>query len=207
MPPVAGTRTQYSKNPPTPQPSILSNITISSSSYRKVETEPIESTFPKSRYNNITTTSNRTPIYKPNLSLDPQCPPCSTIQQPTTTSSSQILSATIPKFLESVMLSANSLPNQIPVLPTPKTGEQLSYSPNNLPDGAVLAFMPVIFFPNGNCNQNFQLPEEHKNFLPVIPSIGFTHNSLQYPSPTASGAQQRCMCPCSCEQNKPQPFA
>ncbi|KAL5293301.1 hypothetical protein ACFFRR_011834 [Megaselia abdita] len=108
------------------------------------------------------------------------------------------------------MLTANSLPNQVPVLPTPKAGEQLSFSPNNLPDGAVLAFMPVIFFPNGNCNQDFQLPEEQKKLLPVIPSIGYTHNSFpQYPGDhsVVNGAKQRCMCPCSCEQNKLQPFA
>jgi len=102
-----------------------------------------------------------------------------------------------------------ALLQQYPVFPQ-APGYPASYSPDKIPKGAVIAFMPVVILPPeayNNCDENTKHSSTNKNIdqfpLGVQPSpisFDFNHNTLF----TGNARKDQCMCPCSCTQNIPE---
>ena len=104
------------------------------------------------------------------------------------------------------ILSSMSLLQQLPVLPQ-VPGYPISYAPDKIPKGAVIAFMPVVILPEAayaNCNEDAKHQQQLGSLgLGVQPSsipASFSLNSLF----GGQTQQDQCMCPCSCSQNLPE---
>lgn len=100
-----------------------------------------------------------------------------------------------------------SLLQQVPVLPQ-VPGYPVSYAPDKIPPGAVIAFMPVVILPESayaGCSEDAK--QHYQQFgssgLGVQPSpIPASFNSLF----GGHAQHDQCMCPCSCTQNLPERF-
>ncbi|XP_037901267.1 uncharacterized serine-rich protein C215.13-like [Glossina fuscipes] len=99
-----------------------------------------------------------------------------------------------------------ALSQQIPVVPQ-VPGHPAFYPPDKIPNGATVAFLPIIILPEvayGKCNDNAnKSTSEHIHTVGVQPApipINFSLNSI-----FSNGSNKsQCMCPCSCTQNIPE---
>lgn len=107
------------------------------------------------------------------------------------------------------IMNSMSLLQQLPVVPQ-VPGHPAFYAPDQLPKGAVIAFMPVVILPEAayaNCDDAGVHGEAYQGNIDPFPlgvqpaaiPAGFSLNSL------FTGAQRKdqCMCPCSCTQKLP----